>query len=75
MLAEAATVEAAVYDALGRRVAVLHEGALEAGAHRLVLDEQARSALPGGTYLVRVTVKGETGSARQILSRRLTLVR
>ena len=44
-----------VYDVLGRRVAVLHDGPLAAGAHRFDLDAQA---LPAGVYLVRTTVDG-----------------
>jgi hypothetical protein len=55
-----------VYDGLGRRVAVLYDGAVEAGAHALVLDG---SSLPAGVYVVRVT--GETFAA----NRRVTLVR
>lgn len=41
-----------VLDALGRRVAVLHDGLLAAGEHSFPLDT---SAFPAGTYLVRVT--------------------
>ncbi|HLA64666.1 MAG TPA: PQQ-binding-like beta-propeller repeat protein [Rhodothermales bacterium] len=51
--AEAATV--AVYDALGRRVAVLHDGALAAGTHAFSLDA---SALPPGVYVLRATGDG-----------------
>jgi hypothetical protein len=58
------TVE--VLDALGRRVAVLHEGPLAAGAHALVLD--ARS-LPSGVYVVRMT------AGERSFTQRLTLVR
>jgi hypothetical protein len=42
------TVEA--FDALGRRVATVHDGPLAAGSHTLVLDA---SALPAGVYVVR----------------------
>lgn len=50
------TVRVSVYDALGRRVAVLHEGPLAAGQNRqFALDA---SKLAGGTYFVRVA--GET---------------
>src|SRR5690606_5243197 len=65
-VAAAQGVTAEVYDALGRRVAVLADGAVEAGAHALVLEG---SVLPAGVYVVRVT--GETFAA----TRRLTLVR
>jgi hypothetical protein len=65
-LAEAQHVTAAAFDALGRVVAVLHDGALEAGAHALALDG---ASLPAGLYIVRVT--GETFNA----TRRAVLVR
>src|SRR5690606_20707487 len=65
-VAAAQAVTAEVYDVLGRRVAVLHDGVLEAGAHALVLDG---AALPAGAYVVRVT--GETFAT----TRRATLVR
>ncbi|MGB3541532.1 T9SS type A sorting domain-containing protein, partial [Rubrivirga sp.] len=43
-------VTAKVFDALGRRVAVLHDGALGAGAHRFDLDV---GGLAPGLYVVR----------------------
>ena len=49
-------VRVAVYDALGRQVALLHDGTLAAGQNRqFVLDA---ASLAGGTYFVRVV--GET---------------
>jgi hypothetical protein len=51
----AQAVRVAVFDVLGRRVAVLHEGPLGAGAHRLRLDA---AALPAGVYVVRATGDG-----------------
>src|SRR5690606_11696730 len=65
-LPAAEAVRAEAFDARGRRVAVLHDGPLGAGAHALVLDGQG---LPGGVYVVRVT--GTTFAA----SRRVTLLR
>ena len=65
-LEASAEVEVAVYDVLGRRVAVLAEGLLEAGAHRFAFDS---AGLPAGLYLVRV----EGGEHR--LSERITLLR
>jgi hypothetical protein len=65
-VAEAQAVTVEVYDALGRRVATLHDGPMEAGAHALGFDG---SSLPAGVYVVRAT--GETFSA----TRRATLVR
>lgn len=59
-------VVAEVYDVLGRRISVLHDGPLTPGEHRLTLDA---TDLPSGTYVVRVA-GGEFD-----LSRRVTLVR
>jgi hypothetical protein len=53
VLAEAAEARVAVYDVLGREVGVLHEGVLDAGAHRFRFDG---SGLPAGVYLVRAAV-------------------
>lgn len=65
-LAEAQAVTAMAYDALGRRVAVLHDGPLAAGDHTITFEG---AGLPGGLYLVRVT--GTTFSA----TRHVALVR
>jgi photosystem II stability/assembly factor-like uncharacterized protein len=65
-LPAAARVRLAVYDALGREVAVLVDGAREAGRHEAVLDG---ARLPVGTYLVRL----ETGE--QAFTRRVTVAR
>lgn len=43
-------VTLAVYDMLGRRVALLHEGPMAAGQHSLVMGA---SRLPAGVYVVR----------------------
>lgn len=59
-----ARVEA--FDVLGRRVAVLHDGPLPPGVHRLTLGG---ARLPAGVYVVRATGGGLD------LARRLTLVR
>ena len=51
-LGDAQHVDAEVFDALGRRVAVLHDGVLPAGAdHVLRFDG---SGLPAGLYVIRV---------------------
>ena len=50
-LPDAAGVELAVYDVLGRRVALLAEGAFEAGHHEADFDG---SALPAGLYFVQL---------------------
>ena len=62
----ASEVRVVVYDVLGRRVALLHDGPLGAGEHALAF-ESAR--LPAGVYLVRAEGSG-FGEAR-----RVTLVR
>ncbi len=56
-----AEVSVTVFDVLGRRVAVLAEGHLEAGRHALTLDT---SALPTGVYLVRAAAGDEARTAR-----------
>jgi hypothetical protein len=48
-LARPSPVRLAVYDVLGREVAVLHDGPLGAGAHTLTLG----AVLPAGVYVVR----------------------
>jgi hypothetical protein len=65
-LAAAQAVRIEVYDALGRRVAVVHDGALEAGAHALTLDG---AHLPAGLYVVRATGEGFTATRRVVLAR------
>jgi len=58
-VAEAQHVRAEAFDAMGRRVSVLHDGNVGVGATAaLTLDA---GALPAGPYLIRVT--GETFSA------------
>ncbi len=54
-LARAAHVRMDVYDALGRRVATLADGAREPGEHELALG---RGDLPAGVYLCRLAVDG-----------------
>ena len=51
--AEPAPVRASVFDVLGREVAVLADGPVEAGRHEVGLDT---AAMPSGVYIVRVTV-------------------
>lgn len=60
-LAATADVRVAVFDVLGREVALLAEGRYEAGRHEAVLDG---SALPSGLYLVRLTAEPLAGSLR-----------
>ncbi|HEX9950767.1 MAG TPA: alpha-amylase family glycosyl hydrolase [Rubricoccaceae bacterium] len=56
-LAEASDVTLAVYDVLGRRVAVLAEGAQAAGSHTADLNADV---LPPGLYLVRLVAGDQT---------------
>ncbi len=65
-LAEAGAVRLAVYDVLGREVAVLAEGRAEAGEHEVSFDGRG---LPSGVYVWRL----ETERAPK--TGRLTLVR
>lgn len=56
-----------VFDVTGRRVALLHEGALAAGtSHTFELNDQS---LAGGVYVVRAT------DGDEVVERRITLVR
>jgi hypothetical protein len=66
ILTEAGPATVAVYDVLGRAIAVLHEGPLAAGEHALSFEA---AGLPAGLYLVRAEGKDFTAS------RRVTVVR
>ena len=65
-LATPAHVHVEVFDALGRRVARLHDGPLAAGDHLFALDA---TGLPAGLYLVRARTESVA------ITRRLTVVR
>ncbi|HMB92034.1 MAG TPA: choice-of-anchor B family protein [Rhodothermales bacterium] len=65
-LPAAQPVTVGVYDMLGRRVALLFEGLLEAGTHPLRFDA---SGLSGGTYVIRAE------SGKTVVSRRAVLVK
>lgn len=62
-LEAAQPVTVAVYDVLGRRVAVLHDGPLAAGAHRLVWEAGAAAA---GVYVVRAVGEAATMAHRVV---------
>ncbi len=63
--------EVAVYDATGRRVAVLHRGHAGAGALTLRWDgrDAAGRDCASGLYLVRVTAGGASATAKAVLVR------
>lgn len=63
----AQVVRVAVYDLLGREVAVLHEGALSAG-HAVTLQLDG-TRLAAGTYLIRATGEREQATVRVTLVR------
>ncbi len=60
-VAEAADVRLAVYDVLGRTVAVLTDGPVEAGAHTASFEAQG---LASGTYIYRLQVGDTVQSGR-----------
>jgi subtilisin-like proprotein convertase family protein len=65
-VAEAADVRLAVYDVLGREVAVLADGPMAVGRHEAAFDAEA---LPAGAYVYRLTV------GRVVQTGRLTVAR
>ena len=65
-LAAGADVTVKVYDVLGREVAVLVDGALEAGTHNAVFEA---GALPSGTYVYRVVAGNAVTTGRMQLVR------
>ena len=78
-LPRAADVRVEVVDALGRRVATLAQGPLEAGLHRAGVDP----ALPAGVYFVRLQAQAGAGAGPagagwghvEVQTRTLTVVR
>lgn len=64
---QATSLTVAVHDALGRRVALLHDGTVQAGTYTLRVDA---SDLPPGLYLVRATDgRGQTATRSVSLAR------
>ena len=59
-------VRVAVFDALGREVAVLTEGRAEPGRQSVTLDA---SRFAPGTYVVRLDAGGETFARRIVIAR------
>ena len=74
-LPEAASAEVAVYDVLGRRVAVLHDGTLAAGDHAFGTPSVR---LTPGVYVVHARVSGpgaERVLTHRVLTQKLTVLR
>ena len=74
-LPEAASAEVAVYDVLGRRVAVLHDGTLAAGDHAFGTPS---GRLTPGVYVVQARVSGpgaERVLRQRVLTQKLTVLR
>lgn len=65
---EPGVVAVAVFDLLGRRVAVLHDGPAEQGSLPLAFDPD-RACLPAGTYLVRASASGAVATTRVVVLR------
>ena len=68
---EAADLQVALYDLMGREVGVAAAVRVEAGLHSVPLDA---SALAVGVYLARVSVALDSGAVHTT-SRRLTVTR
>ena len=62
-LDEATTLTVAMYDALGRRVALLHEGYARAGTYTLRIEA---GDLPPGLYIVRAQDGRGTTATRSV---------
>ena len=71
-LAETSRVDLRVLDVLGREVAQLARGVLDAGTHGPTL---AADGLANGLYVVRATFRPEDGGPAVVQTRRLTLAR
>ncbi|HYE96906.1 MAG TPA: T9SS type A sorting domain-containing protein [Rubricoccaceae bacterium] len=65
-VARAQAVRVALYDALGREVAVLHEGLIPAGERAFAVDG---TGLPSGVYVVRAEGEAFTAARRVVLLR------
>ncbi len=65
-MAEAGDARVSLIDMLGRRVVVASEGGRGAGRHEVVLDT---SALPAGSYVVRLETGGRAEVARVTVAR------
>jgi hypothetical protein len=71
-LPEPSTVTLVVVDLLGREIARLVDGPVQAGVHSVNLDASSWSS---GVYLYRMEVTGSETGARFLQTRRMTLVK
>ena len=72
LLDRPADVRLSAYDVLGREVARLADGVLDAGRHEVVFDA---SALPSGIYLLRMAAQSENEGTVRTFTQRITLLR
>nr|WP_255695611.1 T9SS type A sorting domain-containing protein [Rhodohalobacter sp. 614A] len=70
-LPQSSTVRLEIFDMIGRQVATLVDGMIEAGEHQVNFDA---SHLTSGIYLYRLTAIGSNGS-QQVFTRKLTVVK
>jgi hypothetical protein len=73
VLPHAARAQLTIYDIVGRRVALVHDGPLDAGPHvfGFALRDDAGRALPSGVFVARLTVDGKSISRRWAVLRSL----
>jgi len=71
-LPQAADVEGRVYDAAGREVARIAEGAREAGVYRFALGRSGGAGLPNGIYFGRMVVT--KAGVREVLQSRIAVI-
>jgi endo-1,4-beta-xylanase len=76
-LSEPSRVRLEVFDLSGRSVAVPVDGAMAAGSHDAVWDARDRAgrSLPGGVYVVRMTVEDRDGRVTGNRSGKMTLLK
>jgi hypothetical protein len=63
-LPEASNVRLAVFDVLGRQVALLADGAFEAGTHEVTFNAES---MPSGVYLYRIEAGTYSATRRMML--------
>jgi hypothetical protein len=65
-LPAASKVRLAVYDMLGREIAILFDGQMETGRHSVLFDA---TSLASGTYICRLTADGFVQSQKMLLTK------